>query len=203
MRELSRGTRLAVIGDAAAEGLSVKGNSYSDLLRAQLEENGSQTTLLNLAYTGYQASDSSKLLQEVVAFDPSIIIIAHGITEALIRPKQEAMRLIPSRWRQVGWLDPRPYFSRRLWKSVYHRSESGIGWRVKVYLIKKYGGCTLTSVEDFEQMLANIVSTLLQETKATIILLTYNGTDERIILIRFLPCNAIKSALHRSLRIAI
>ena len=168
-----------LLGDSIAAGLGVAGCSYADGIEAKMRQARVEAKVVNLAGTANQLSSSLNRLVEITASQPEYVIIAHGTTEGIVRPAPESLRFVPARWRQIGWLDPRPYFSRRLWKSLYHRAESGIRWRIKVTLIKKYGGHTLTSAEDFERMLTETVDTLLQQTSATIILLTHNGIDER------------------------
>lgn len=170
---------IVLLGDSIAQGLGVAGCSYADGIRARLRPTHPQTEVTNLAGTAAQITSSLMKLAEIVSWQPDVVIIAHGITEAIVRPVPSALRLIPRRWRQIGWLDPRPYFSRRPWKNLYHRAESGVRWRVKVGLIKRYGGCTLMPQEEFERALSGAVSTLLHATSTQVILLTHNGIDER------------------------
>ena len=173
------GIRIVILGDSIAAGLGVKGACYGDLISEVFIRAGKSVELRNLAHTGFQISDSLLLLPEVKTFAPDFVIIAHGITEAIIRPVPSSMRFIPGRWRQLGWLDPRPFFSRRLWKRIYHQTESSLRWRIKVHLIKTYGGFTLTSADEFQHILSETVEMLLQQTSANIILLTQTGVDER------------------------
>ena len=171
--------RILIIGDSIAEGLGVQGSSYGDQLRAQLEKAGNEVALLNLSHTGYQISDSYKLLPVAFGFSPNFIIVAHGITEAIKRPKQKAMRFVPPRWRQKGWLDPRPYYSRRLLKRLPQQVESALRWRWKGCLIRSFGGETWTSQPDFSEAVNGLVYAILDHTSAQVILLTQCGLDER------------------------
>ena len=171
--------KIIVLGDSIAAGLGVKNQCYADLLRTNLERSGRQTALINLACTAFQITDSQKLLPQVAAENPNFVIIAHGITEAIIRPVPAAMRYVPRRWRTIGWLDPRPYYSRRLTKRLVQRIESAARWRLKAHLIRRFGGETLLALSDFERQLADTLEWLLQKTSAQIILVTHNGIDER------------------------
>lgn len=171
--------RIVIIGDSIAEGLGVKNLSYGDQLRAQIEETGSKATLLNLSHTGYQISDSYKLLPVAFSFTPDFVVVAHGITEAIVRPKRKAMRFVPLRWRQKGWLDPRPYYSRRILKRLPQQIESALRWRWKNCLIRSFGGETWTSQTDFSDAVDGFIHALLSQTTAQIILLTQCGLDER------------------------
>lgn len=171
--------RILIIGDSIAEGLGVQGSSYGDQLCAQLGEGGSEITLLNLSHTGYQISDSYKLLPVAFEFSPHFVVVAHGITEALVRPRREAMRFVPPRWRQKGWLDPRPYYSRRLLKRLPQQIESAVRWRWKRCLIHLFGGETWTSPPDFKETVNGFIQAMLDQTSAQLILLTQCGLDEK------------------------
>ena len=179
MNEAKRSLKIAVFGDSIAEGLGVKGASYGDLLCEDLTATGRPASLLNFAHTGFQVSDSLKLAEKMITWNPNIIVISHGITEALIRPKLNAMRFVPKRWRQKGWLDPRPYFSRKPVKRLYQKLESALRWRWKVVLIKAMGGETWMPQKDYEENLLRLLEVALNKTSADIILLTSPALDEK------------------------
>src|SRR5579871_3865218 len=87
---------MIIVGDSIAEGLGVAGCSYADLLREGVGESGRERAeVKNLAYTAFQISDSSRLLPEIVQDRPDVMIVAHGITEALLRPPAAALRFVP------------------------------------------------------------------------------------------------------------
>src|SRR6516164_3165063 len=109
-----RTMNIVVLGDSIAEGLGAAGKAYPDQLAERLSRrSGIEVRLVNLAYTAFQISDSVHLLGLVRSSSPDLVIIAHGISEALVRPAPRALRFAPARWRNKGWMDPRPYFSRR------------------------------------------------------------------------------------------
>lgn len=171
---------IVVLGDSIAEGLGVKGRSYPDLICEEISGLIQDKVVLNnFAHTAFQISDSLALLPIVLETNPNIIIIAHGITEAIVRPTPYSLRLVPSRWRQVGWLDPRPFFSQRKIKRLYHLTESSLRWRIKIGLIRGFGGCTWTPNAKFEEQLLETIGIFLHRTSAIVILLTQCGIDER------------------------
>ena len=171
--------KIAVVGDSIAEGLGVKGRCYAELLCRALAKDGRPSAdLLNLAYTAFQVSDSKLLLPKIINFDPDTVIVAHGVSEAIIRPRPSALRLVPPRWRQKGWLDPRPYYSRRPLKKLYQWTESQIRWRLKVALIKAFGGETWTTADAFEEQLWDFAQNVLDATRADVVLLTQCGVDD-------------------------
>ena len=171
--------KIVTVGDSIAEGLGVKGCCYSDLLRKRLDERGIATTLLNLAHTGFQISDTRKMLARIIEEEPDVVVVAHGVTEAIMRPAQNAMRYVPKRWQPRGWLDPRPYYSRKLLKRVYQFMESEVRWRLKVFLMARYGSETSMSRASYEHFLQEFIEDLLTSTKAHIILLTPCALDEQ------------------------
>ncbi len=190
--------KIVVLGDSIAAGLGVQDQCYADLLRLRLERPGRQVKMLNLAYTAFQITDSQKLLPKVAAENPDIVIIAHGITEAIIRPVPSAMRYVPNRWRPIGWLDPRPYYSRRLGKCLVQRVESALRWRLKVQLIQRCGGETLLPLVDFERQLSETGEWLLERTSARVVLMTHNGIDERFYPRSLAKLNEYRQCVHRS-----
>ena len=179
MNSAEKTVKIVVLGDSIAEGLGVKNASYGELLCAELIATGRPASLLNLAHTGYQISDSLKLTEKMIEGNPDIVIISHGITEALIRPKQKAMRFVPRRWRQKGWLDPRPYFSRKPFKRLYQKMESALRWRWKVFLIRVAGGEAWMAQSEFEKNLSELLYIALNKTSAVIILMTPPELDEK------------------------
>ena len=170
---------VVLVGDSIAEGLGVAGRAYADVLGEILRRDGADVRVTNLARSARQIGETAGLLPETVALRPDVVVIAHGVTEGIVRPRTAALRLVPPRWRRIGWLDPRPYYSRRPGKRAYQKAESAIRWRVKNLLIGVYGGATLTSAPDFERTLADTVETLLRQTGARIVLLTPGGIDGR------------------------
>jgi lysophospholipase L1-like esterase len=172
--------RIVVLGDSIAYGLGVKGSSYSERLAGMLEAQlPGSTVLWNLSGSAMQISETMKLLPQITAFSPDLILLAHGVTEAIVRPSADSMKRVPARWRKPGWLDPRPYYSRRLMRQVLQKMESGIRWRLKVYLIRKFGGITWKTEEEFEKLMKGFVQSLLEATHAQVVLLTHCGIDER------------------------
>lgn len=172
--------KIIVIGDSIAKGLGVQGKSYGDQLAAALRNRLNQdVALINMAGSAMQISGSRMLLPEIVSHNPDLIVLAHGITEAIVRPLPESLRYVPARWRKAGWLDPRPYFSRRITRRWLQKLESALRWRVKVLLLHLFGGATWKSRSEFEAQMADFVRTILSATTAKVILLTHCGIDER------------------------
>lgn len=172
--------RVVLIGDSIAQGLGVQGRSYGELVSDWIRAcYTSDVTFMNFAQSGMQLYESKNRLGEIVDSDPSIVIIAHGITEAIIRPKDNALHVVPQRWRKPGWMDPRPYFSRRRLRRLGQIMESALRWRIKVLLIRMFGGMTWGDPSIFENDLQKFVSNVLNLTHARVLFLTHCGIDER------------------------
>ncbi|HEX8323387.1 MAG TPA: GDSL-type esterase/lipase family protein [Tepidisphaeraceae bacterium] len=165
--------KVVVLGGSIAEGLGVAGVAYSDLLRDMGHD------VANLAHTANQVSDSIRLLPSVLSIDPNVVVIAHGISEAIVRPGERAMRFVPRRWRTKGWLDPRPYFSRRPVHQIYQRIESALRWRYKSFLIRVIDRQVWTSELLYAEQLRDFIDVLLAASHTRVVLLTYPGIDEQ------------------------
>jgi lysophospholipase L1-like esterase len=130
MVQASTPASLAVFGDSVAAGMGARGDTYGQML----------ATDFDLEYIGFANSAQCvpESLERLLKSDvqPSVAIIAHGITEAILRPSGVFMRLVPPRWRATGWMDPRPYFSSAPSRRFVEKIESGIRWRVKNAILR-------------------------------------------------------------------
>jgi lysophospholipase L1-like esterase len=170
--------RIVVIGDSIAQGLGVQERSFGGLLAHRLATSlGKPVRIVNMAGSARQITDSRKLLPELISMNPELIIIAHGTTESLLRPPDAALRYVPGRWRRPGWLDPRPYYSRRLLRRIGQKLESAVRWRVKLLLMRSFGGESWMTPARFESELSDYVRILLRSTTARIVLLSPYGLD--------------------------
>jgi GDSL-like lipase/acylhydrolase family protein len=142
--------RLVVFGDSIAAGMGARGRAFPILLAEQLE-----IELINFAGTASPVGWTARHAGEVRSDD--LVLVAHGSTEAILRPTDRALRLVPKRWRKPGWLDPRPYFSSRSVKRLGQRVESGARWRVKGALMRIFGATQWHTPERYEDELAELI----------------------------------------------
>ena len=191
--------KIVVLGDSIADGLGVRGRSYADLLNAWCLQDGRAMTVQNMSATGQTGSDGLLRLPEVHACNPDWLILAFGNFDAVIRPVQRAMHWVPPRWRTKGWLDPRPYFSKRLLKGVYQRIESAIRWRYRVALLRAFGGEPATPPATFQFAIDEIVRRTLDETAAKLMLVTPAGIDDRLYPGTNMSMERMTCMLHSSL----
>jgi lysophospholipase L1-like esterase len=145
--------RIAVFGDSIAAGLGAAGRPFPLLVAEAL---GAE--LVDLSASARQVSDSSTLAEGARGCE--IAIVAHGPTEALLRPTGASLRLLPPRWRRAGWLDPRPYFSSRPLRGRAQRLESALRWRLKVRLMRAFGAVQWTGPAAYESALHRLVEGL-------------------------------------------
>jgi hypothetical protein len=114
--------------------------------------------LLDLTSSAMQITDSVRLASRARGAD--VVIVSHGVTEAIVRPAEKALRLLPARYRRAGWLDPRPYFSRRPVRRLGQRVESSARWRVKVLLMRLLGRQCWCDVQTYEVSLGVLLRSL-------------------------------------------
>ncbi len=168
------------IGDSITEGLGVKGESYGEIVSSKVERVFDiRCNYINYAGSAMQISDSIKYENEIINVKPDLIFIMHGITEAIIRPKNTSLKYLPSRWKRPGWLDPRPYYSNKLYKRIIQKLESSMRWRTKVLLTNIDKGITWKSKESFQEELHVFIDDLLEKTHAKIILISHCNIDEK------------------------
>lgn len=136
--------RLTIFGGSTAAGLGVGDRSYGELVARELGLDAN-----NVAGSSAQITDSIEFVDR--AAGSSVVLVMHGSGEALVRPTDRSLRMMPPRWRRRGWMDPRAYYSRNRRKRFFQRIESAIRWRVKVTLIRLTGG---QNIIDLDQYLA-------------------------------------------------
>ncbi|MFF2481806.1 SGNH/GDSL hydrolase family protein [Paenibacillus sp. NPDC058071] len=174
--------KLICLGDSITEGLGVirTGKSYPSQLAHRLRSRGEgQVELYNFGASAKMLDESIRRHEkEIIRMQPDIVIVAHGVTEAIVRPKPAALRLFPPRWRKPGWMDPRPYYSKNRYKKTMQRIESAIRWRCKWAAIRLFGGIAWMSPSEFRNYLDPFITRLLNESPSThLILLTPIAAD--------------------------
>jgi len=137
--------RLLLFGDSIAMGLGVRQQKYGELIAHRLD-----MELVDYSNTGWTVSQSlSAFEREPVA--GTVAVIAHGITEPILRPVLPKWLPLPARWRRLGWMDPRPYFSTRKSRRAAEILESEIRWRLKNVLARLFGTHQLASLPTYSK----------------------------------------------------
>ncbi|CAM3270297.1 SGNH/GDSL hydrolase family protein [Paenibacillus lupini] len=161
---------IVVMGDSITEGLGVKrsGKTYANLLQDKLLTVYSKPfEIINLGSSAMQIDESRIRYEEQILgqVNVKVVIIAHGITEAIVRPKKEQLKYLPRRWRKPGWTDPRPYYSRKFLRRMFEMLESGIRWRTKAFLIRLFGGEKWMPIDQFAKHLSDCTRMLLNDNR--------------------------------------
>ncbi len=89
---------IVVFGDSVANGLGARGPTYCRLVADALN-----LRLVDLSASARQITEWPNILPADER--PTIAVIAHGITEAIVRPTPGALRWLPRRWRSPGWIE--------------------------------------------------------------------------------------------------
>lgn len=165
---------LVCVGDSIAAGIGARGASYATLLAGMRE-----MVPLDLTASAKQLPESFQQIHEIVDAAPTLIIVAHGVTELMPRPLPRHLSRLPPRYRRDGWLDPRPYFSSWPLRRRAQALESALRWRLKVALLRK-GRTSHLTVEAFALLLDEFVLRLVNETSAAIVLVGPPHLDDKM-----------------------
>ncbi|MBD8218526.1 SGNH/GDSL hydrolase family protein [Microbacterium sp. CFBP 13617] len=164
--------RVILFGDSIAMGLGVRRCKYGALIA-----DGLSGELIDYSQTGWTITQSlAAYLEAPQAGD--VAVIAHGITEPILRPVLPSWVPLPRRWRRLGWMDPRPYFSTRTRRRVLETIESALRWRVKNVLMRAFGSHQLASLETFARDLERLKSEC-EARGARVVILGPPDIDER------------------------
>jgi lysophospholipase L1-like esterase len=175
--------RVAIVGDSVPGGLGVPGKSYPTLVAERLG-----ASLVDLTAVAMPITDARERAHQAAGAE--VVLIAHGITEALIRPAHSALRFVPPRWRNDGRMDPRPYYSSRLWKRTAQRVESFVRSRVKVALIRHIGSRQVLDAASYERELRALIGEM-QSAGSRVVVISTPGMDDR-----FFPGSAAEIAAY-------
>ncbi|KQR24025.1 hypothetical protein ASF79_01950 [Agreia sp. Leaf335] len=88
------------------------------------------------------------------------------------------VRLVPDRWRQLGWMDPRPYYSAALRRRILQKIDSSARWRVKNLLIRIGGSYSVMPYAEYATTLNELV-TELQDRSTRVIVVGPPDISER------------------------
>lgn len=149
------GSTVGLFGDSIACGLGVRSSRYIEIVARR-----GNFTLADFAVTGATLRQSWERYIEAGAPPVDVMIIAHGITEPIPRPKPESITFLPERWQRLGWMDPRPYYSSRLSRRTLERVESAARWRVKNLVMRARGTAVLQEQASYLRTLREVLRRL-------------------------------------------
>lgn len=160
-----------LFGDSIAMGLGAHGRQYVHVLA-----DWGGFDVVDRSHTGWTVQQSRDSFRERPEF-AEVAIIAHGITEAILRPILPQSRLFPNRWKPRGWMDPRPYYSTRWHRRFLERIESAVRWRLRNLLTRR-AHYQLMTAEQYVAALSGLVADL-REQGSRVIMLQAPPIDDR------------------------
>lgn len=153
--------KIAIYGDSISEGIGRKKVNYSEFIKDGLLENYQNIIIDNFAHTG----TTIKYLDELLCTNSDVydvVIIGYGNVDAMLRPdikhKPNYYSLLPSRYKQNGMLNPRPYYSSRCGKKFIQHIDSIVRTNLNKMLLLCQGADTWVSVEEFEKIYRKCVT---------------------------------------------
>lgn len=153
--------RVVTFGDSIAFGLGARGRAFPVVLAERLS-----VELLDLSATSMTVNYSTQFIGDCRSSD--LVVIMHGITEAIPRVPPERTRWIPKRWAGPARMDPRPYFSTRRHRRMIERADSALRWRAKRLMMR--GPTTvLMGADEYERQLATLVDSTARVAERVIV----------------------------------
>ena len=145
--------RITIIGDSISQGLGKEKMNYCSSLKKQVEKlTNRECVITNLAITGKTILYANEILSKIRESQPDVILLFLGSVDALVRPKQEGIwNLLPARYKLNGMLDPRPFYSKKKWKSFFQHIDSWIRWHLKIILLKTVGTFSWVDEDNFKK----------------------------------------------------
>ncbi|MEW4280519.1 SGNH/GDSL hydrolase family protein [Priestia megaterium] len=148
--------KIALLGDSITEGIGSKKINYAKYLQDKIPN----ATVMNFALTGTTISYGLSKLDDILEFNPDIVIVFYGNVDAMPRLIENTLyyKILPERYKGLGMLEPRALFTRKRIKRFFQRLDSGFRYRLKNTLVKNFGYNQWTKIEEFE----NTYSLLLE-----------------------------------------
>lgn len=156
--------KIVIFGDSISEGIGKRKINYSNALQLKMSEQCDDIQIVNFAHTGTTIRYMEEQLREY-DMDFDIVIIAYGNVDAMLRPDISHIpnyyKYLPNRYKQNGMLNPRPYYSSKLYKSIFQHIDSFIRWNLNKVLLNLQGSITWVSLEEFSQLYEKYVDSFL------------------------------------------
>ncbi len=182
--------KIAIFGDSISQGIGKQKKNYAETLKNKLGYENVE--IFNFAYTG----TTIKYLFENIdsfGFEYDVAIIAYGNVDAMLRPnvnhKPNFYKYIPRRYKQNGMLNPRPYYSQKLYKKIYQHIDSFFRTLLNKVLLKVQGGKPWVSLEEFYDLYGKCISRLSDNNCKIIAMSTvqvpekyFPGTNDNFVL---------------------
>ena len=145
---------IAVLGDSISQGIGSKQFNYCNQLKKNIEAKADLICeIKNFAYTGTTILYANQIVDQVLRYNPDIVLSFYGNVDAMIRPKitgtPNFYAIIPARYKKNGMLDPRPFFSSSKKRSFFEHLDSFIRYNLKKLLICLQGVNCWVELDEF------------------------------------------------------
>lgn len=155
--------RVLCIGDSITLGLGARGAAYPALLERILEGVSVRVEAIN----GGRVAHHLPHVSSYVDYRPDVAIVFLGTVDAIPVARKDRridlVKLLPRRYQQPGWLQPRPYLPERWWKrNLYAVPESFIRVRVNRAIMMLQGAAPPTPIAELQNGLRELVEPLVQ-----------------------------------------
>lgn len=173
--------RIAVFGDSISEGIGSRKVNYCDCLQELLRNYYNIVIVDNYAHTGTMISYIEDIKEQWCGKRYDVVIIAYGNVDAMLRPDlnhtPNLYALLPSRYKKNGMLNPRPYFSRKWYRSIGQHFDSWFRWHLNRFLLNFQGTTTWVSESEFEKKYSIVLENLKKISGSFILLSTVHVSD--------------------------
>ena len=182
--------KIVIYGDSISEGIGKRKNNYCNQLKCLLLEKFPSVEIKNLAHTGTTITYLKELLENSCNI-ADVTIIAYGNVDAMLRPdinhKPNYYSFLPSRYKQNGMLNPRPYYSKKWYKNFFQHCDSIIRCTLNKLLLKLQGETTWISEKEFYEIYCPCIRKIKKNGCSRIVLLStvkvsdrfFPGTNEK------------------------
>lgn len=167
--------KIAIIGDSISEGIGSKKINYCKILESQFKD----FQFKNFSLTGTTIKYALQQKDNILHYNPEVLIVCYGQVEALTRPKDNtiAYRLAPSRYKRLGMMDPRALYTSKSLKKLVQKFDSNIRYNFKKLLIRNLGYVQWVGIEEFEELYMKFIESVSKNIKYVILLSTVNIND--------------------------
>ena len=158
---MKKKVKIAIFGDSISEGIGKRKANYVKNLQNYLENDYNSVHIDNYAFTGTTIRYMKKLREKWIKGNYDIVIVAYGNVDAMLRPDTahhpNYFSFLPSRYKENGMLNPRPYYSKRFIKSTIQHLDSWFRWHLNSLLLFLQGATTWVNLNDFSLIYEEVV----------------------------------------------
>lgn len=171
--------KIVILGDSISEGIGKKKINYEMFLREQ----NNNYSYINLARTGTTIKYANEIYDKIKEVKPTYVIIFYGNVDAQIRANisggtTKIINYIPRRYKHIGMLDPRPFYSRKWYKFILNKIDNKFRKIYKKLVIRFEGTAQWLKINEFEKEYINLINKLKSDNIIPIIVSTIYLDDK-------------------------